>query len=161
MRTLYDACQASGHELLLEIIPPRHLPRTDDTVLRAMKRIYNLGIVPEWWKLEPMKPPQWQAVDALIAERDPHCRGVVLLGLNAAIDVLAIGFRDAAGSTTCRGFAVGRTIFQEPSRAWLAGEIDDAQLKHQVRASYEKLIALWRDTRATAGNARAADQGLR
>ncbi len=160
MRTLYDACQASGHELLLEIIPPRHLPRTDDTVLRAMKRLYNLGIVPEWWTLDPMQPTQWRAVDALIAERDPHCRGVVLLGLAAAIDVLATGFRDAAGSTTCRGFAVGRTIFLEPSRAWLAGEIDDAELKRQVRASYEQLIALWRDTRntrATAGTARAAD----
>ena len=50
MRALYDACQVSGHELLLEIIPPRHLPRNDDTVLRALKRIYNLGIHPEWWK---------------------------------------------------------------------------------------------------------------
>ena len=148
MQSLYDACQASGHELLLEIIPPRHLPRADDTVLRSMKRIYNLGIYPEWWKLEPMSRAQWQAVDALIAERDPHCRGVVLLGLNAAIDVLAAGFRDAAGSATCRGFAVGRTIFQEPSRAWLANEIDAAELQRQVRASYEQLIALWRTARA-------------
>ncbi len=148
MRALYDACQASGHELLLEIIPPRHLPRADDTVLRTMKRIYNLGIYPEWWKLEPMSPAQWRAVDALIAERDPHCHGVVLLGLNAAIDVLAAGFRDAAGSATCRGFAVGRTIFQEPSRAWLANEIDDVQLQQQVRRSYERLIGLWRTARA-------------
>ena len=156
MRTLYDACQTSGHELLLEVIPPRHLPRADDTVLRAMKRIYNLGIYPEWWKLEPMSPQQWQAVDALIAERDPHCRGVVLLGLNAQLDVLAAGFRDAAHSATCRGFAVGRTIFQEPSRAWLAGEIDDVELQRQVRASYEQLIAVWRASRAAAGAARSA-----
>ncbi|MEP7330378.1 MAG: 5-dehydro-2-deoxygluconokinase [Betaproteobacteria bacterium] len=155
MRTLYDACQTSGHELLLEIIPPRHLPRTDDTVLRAMKRIYNLGIIPEWWKLEPMSPQQWQAVDALIAERDPHCRGVVLLGLNARLEVLAAGFRDAAHSVTCRGFAVGRTIFQAPSRAWLAGEIDDAALQQQVRASYEHLIAMWRQARTTAASGRS------
>jgi 5-dehydro-2-deoxygluconokinase len=41
-----------------------------------LKRLYNLGIYPEWWKLEPMSATQWQAVDALIAERDPACRGV-------------------------------------------------------------------------------------
>ena len=59
IRALYDAVQASGHELLLEIIPPKHLPRDEDTVLRALKRLYNLGIYPEWWKLEPMSPAQW------------------------------------------------------------------------------------------------------
>jgi 5-dehydro-2-deoxygluconokinase len=147
IRTLHDAVQASGHSLLLEIIPPKHLPRADDTVLRALKRLYNLGIHPEWWKLEPMQPAQWQAIDALIAERDPHCRGVVLLGLNASLDLLAAGFRDARGSRTCRGFAVGRTIFAEPSAAWLAGTIDDAELRRRVRANFERLIAAWRAAR--------------
>ena len=147
IRALYDAVQVSGHELLLEIIPPKHLPRGDDTVYRAVKRLYNLGIYPEWWKLEPMAPAQWQAIDALIAERDPHCRGVVLLGLNASVDTLAAGFRDARASTTCRGFAVGRTIFSEPSGAWLAGTIDDAELKRRVRATYEALIDAWRAVR--------------
>jgi 5-dehydro-2-deoxygluconokinase len=147
IRSLYDAVQASGHELLLEIIPPRHLPRDEDTVLRAIKRLYNLGIYPEWWKLEPMSPGQWRAVDALIAERDPHCRGVVLLGLNASMEALGEGFRDAQGSRTCRGFAVGRTIFHEPAAAWLANTIDDAGLKRQVRASFESLIELWRKAR--------------
>ncbi len=156
IRALYDAVQASGHELLLEIIPPRHLPRTDDTVLRSIKRLYNLGIYPEWWKLEPMTPAQWQAIDALVAERDPHCRGIVLLGLNASIDVLAAGLRDAQASRWCRGFAVGRSIFQEPSSGWLAGTIDDAELKRRVRASFEALIDVWRETRGARTRERAA-----
>ena len=96
IRALYDAVQASGHELLLEIIPPKSLPRAPDTVHRAMKRLYNLDIFPEWWKLEPMDATQWQAIDDLIAERDPYCRGVVLLGLNAGIETLAKGFRGCA-----------------------------------------------------------------
>ncbi len=150
MRALYDAVQASGHELMLEIIPPRSLPRAPDTVLRAVKRIYNLGIYPEWWKLEPMDAAQWGALDALIAQRDPHCRGVVLLGLSQPVDRLAQGFRDAAASRTCRGFAVGRTIFHDPARAWLAGEIDDAGLKAGVRATYEALIDAWRSARTAA-----------
>jgi 5-dehydro-2-deoxygluconokinase len=78
VKALYDAVQASGHELLLEIVPPKHLPRTPDTLLRALKRLYNLGIFPEWWKLPPPAHDEWPALDALIAERDPYCRGVVL-----------------------------------------------------------------------------------
>jgi 5-dehydro-2-deoxygluconokinase len=151
MQSLYDAVQASGHELMLEIIPPKALPREPDTVLRAVKRIYNLGIYPEWWKLEPMSAGQWREMDALIAERDPYCRGVVLLGQSAPVATLAQGFRDASASRTCRGFAVGRTIFHDPARAWLAGEIDDAALKQRTRATYEALIDAWFEARATGG----------
>jgi len=147
IRALYDAVQARGHELLLEIIPPKHMARDDDTVYRALKRLYNLGIHPEWWKLEPMSPAQWEKVDALIAERDPHCRGVLLLGLNAHLDTLAQGFRDARASRTCKGFAVGRTIFNAPAQAWLEGAIDDAELTKRVRANYEALIHAWRSAK--------------
>lgn len=152
---LYEAVQASGHELLLEIIPPRSVKPAGDDILRAIKRLYNLGIHPEWWKLAPMTPAQWQAIDALIAERDPHCRGVLVLGLNAGVDALAAGFRDAGASTSCKGFAVGRTIFHAPSRAWLAGEIDDAGLKAGVRTTYEALIDAWRAARSRTTRAAA------
>ena len=148
VKALYEATQASGHELLLEIIPPTELPRASDTVLRSLKRLYNLGIYPEWWKIEPLSATQWQAIDALIAERDPYCRGVVLLGLAAPIEELVAGFREARASRTCRGFAVGRTIFHDASRAWLAGECDDATLKRRVRERHEALIRHWREARA-------------
>jgi len=148
IRALYDAVQVSGHELMLEIIPPKSLPRAPDTVLRAVKRLYNLGIHPEWWKLEPMAPDAWAALDALIAERDPYCRGVVLLGLSQPVEALAQGFRDAKSSRSCRGFAVGRTIFNDPARDWLAGRIDDATLKLRMRATYESLVDAWQAAKA-------------
>jgi 5-dehydro-2-deoxygluconokinase len=147
IRALYDAVQASGHELLLEIVPPKSLPRQRDTVYRALKRLYNLGIFPEWWKLEPMDAKQWDGIDALIAERDSYCRGVLILGQSASIDSLSQAFRDARGSATCRGFAVGRTIFEAPSRQWLSGEIDDAALVQAVRASFDALIDAWQQAR--------------
>jgi len=152
LRALYDAVQASGHELLLEVIPPKHahLPNDPQVVPRALKRLYNIGIYPEWWKLAPLDAAQWQAVDALIAERDPYCRGVVLLGLSAPVDQLIEGFTAAAASASCRGFTVGRTIHYEPSHAWLAGEIGDEELIARVRRTFETLIAAWRSARAAA-----------
>ncbi|MCE4056985.1 bifunctional 5-dehydro-2-deoxygluconokinase/5-dehydro-2-deoxyphosphogluconate aldolase [Pseudomonas sp. Au-Pse12] len=148
IRGLYQASQVSGHELLLEIIPPKDLPGAHPEVLyRSLKRLYNLGIYPAWWKIEAQSAEEWKKLDELIQERDPYCRGVVLLGLNASAEALAEGFRQAADSRTCRGFAVGRTIFQEPSRAWLAGEIDDATLIRQVQGTFEQLINAWRSAR--------------
>jgi len=140
----------SGHELLLEVIPSRDIPSQPDTVYRALKRFYNLGIYPDWWKLAPMSAEQWQGIDALIAERDVYCRGVVMLGLNASLEKLAEGFAQARQAQTCRGFMVGRTIFQEPCRLWLAGQIDDAELSAQIGTIFESLIALWRSTRSVA-----------
>jgi 5-dehydro-2-deoxygluconokinase len=158
VRTLYEAVQASGHELLLEIIPPAGPGRASDTVYRALKRLYNLGVYPEWWKLESMIAAEWRAIDGLIAERDPYCRGVVLLGLNAPLDGLVAAFREARDSAVCRGFAIGRSIFLEPSRAWLANEIDDAALVVRVRTSFEQLVAAWRDVRGEKG---AREHGAR
>src|SRR4029434_8681030 len=143
VRSLYDPVQTSGHELLIEIVPPKRLPQDPDVVLRAVKRLYNLGIYPEWWKLPPPSRDGWTSLDALIAERDPYCRGIVILGLNAPIDELKRGFAAAARSRTCRGFAVGRTIFGEPARAWLANAIDDAGLMAAIRTNFEALIDAW------------------
>ena len=147
VKALYDAAQLSGHELLLEVIPPKSMPAASDTVLRAVKRLYNIGVYPEWWKLESLNQEQWRAIDALVQERDPYCRGVVLLGLHAAVDDLGRSFQASQASSTCRGFMVGRTIFHEPSRRWLKGEIDDAELVAAAPANFEQLIALWIDTR--------------
>ena len=149
LKALYDAAQISGHELLLEVIPPKCMPTDDNTIVRAIKRLYNIGIYPEWWKLEHLSAAQWQAIDALVLARDPYCRGVVLLGLHASIEELAVSFNEARESSTCRGFLVGRTIFHAPSTRWFKGEIDDAGLVAEVRANFESLIGIWQRSRAS------------
>ena len=53
VRELYEATQVSGHELLLEVIPPKDRAQAD-TAYRSLKQFYNLGIKPEWWELESM-----------------------------------------------------------------------------------------------------------
>ncbi|QEM83483.1 bifunctional 5-dehydro-2-deoxygluconokinase/5-dehydro-2-deoxyphosphogluconate aldolase [Halomonas binhaiensis] len=141
---LYDACLQTGHELLLEIIPPKDLNSNDDTFLNAMQRFYNLGVYPDWWKLPPQTPAAWRRISELLAVRAPHCRGVVMLGLDAPIETLSKGFMDSAGVDVCKGFAVGRSIFAEPSRKWLAGDYDDQQLIDAVVENYLQLVASWK-----------------
>ena len=143
---LWEATRASGHELLLEVIPLRG---DDAAVLRAVKRFYNLGLKPEWWKLAPMSSASWDAFAALLAERDPQCRGAVILGLSQPLEVLVQGFAEATHPIV-KGFMVGRTIWDKASRSWFKGETDDAALVEQVAARFGRLVDAWRGTRKEA-----------
>jgi 5-dehydro-2-deoxygluconokinase len=140
---LWEATRTSGHELLLEVIVPQH---RDEAVLRAVKRCYNLGLKPEWWKLAPMAEASWAALAGLIAERDPQCRGAVILGLNQPLEALAAAFGQARHPIV-KGFMVGRSIWGEACAAWLRGEIDDAALVQRCAERYGVLVKAWRQSR--------------
>lgn len=144
---LWEATRASGNELLLEIIPPKALTpdgSSDAAVLRAVKRFYNLGVKPEWWKLAPMQPAGWRQLEALLAERDPYCRGAVILGLNQPLQYLADSFADAS-SPIVKGFMVGRTLWADASLKWFKGELGDAELVNEVARNFAVLVDAWRN----------------
>jgi len=154
VRRLFDACRKTRHELLLEIIAPPELAVGADTIARAVERFYDLGVKPDWWKLEPMDDPAaWRSIEAVIAARDPFCRGVLLLGLSQPTETLLAAFAATAHVPVVKGFAVGRTIFHEPARAWLAGEIDDATAVDRLAETLSYLVEAWRRARAGVGQA--------
>ena len=144
LRDLASACEDSGRELLLEVIPPNlddDSRDADDVLLNAVKAIAAAGILPDWWKLPaPTRTPAWKRLESLIHESDPYCRGVLVLGLDAPIDELADQLAEAATHPTCRGFAVGRTIFGETARAWFVNKIDDASAIEAISQRYLRLI---------------------
>lgn len=144
MLELYHACCQTGHELLLEIIPPsdESLP-VGESVCKSVERVYELGIRPDWWKIPCMSRAHAEKLEGLIDKHAPHCRGIVVLGLDAPIDELGKGFKAFAGLQRVKGFAVGRSIFGEASKAWLGGTINDEALISQVAANYSKVIDLW------------------
>lgn len=143
---LWEATRQSGNELLLEIIcPPGMTPAgtQDAAVLRAVKRFYNIGVKPEWWKLAPMQADGWAALNALVQERDPHCRGAVILGLNQPLQVLADSFAQATNPLV-KGFMVGRSLWVSASQRWLARQIDDAAFIAEVAANFATLVQAWK-----------------
>ncbi|NRA54053.1 MAG: 5-dehydro-2-deoxygluconokinase [Gammaproteobacteria bacterium] len=145
---LYKACCISGHELLLEIIPPADMSQDDSTVLLGMERFYNLGVQPDWWKLPAPTTSAWQHITNLIEQRAPHCRGVILLGLDAPLSELEAAFKASADFPICKGFAVGRSIFSSPSKDWLKGDIDDNEFIAQVKHNYLRLVNAWHNRKA-------------
>lgn len=144
LRSAYDAARKIGRELLVEIIASKHGAVGDDTISRALGEIYDAGIKPDWWKLEPLASPNaWTALDRVIEARDPLCRGIVLLGLDAPQDQLEAGFAIAQSSRWVRGFAVGRTIFAESARAWLDGKMEDAEAVEDMARRFGTLVEIW------------------
>ncbi|NIX75767.1 bifunctional 5-dehydro-2-deoxygluconokinase/5-dehydro-2-deoxyphosphogluconate aldolase [Microvirga terricola] len=151
---LYDAAQRVGRELLVEIIAGKNGPLKTDTVAIVMQRLYDLGIKPDWWKLEPQKDvAAWHAVGDVISKNDPYCRGIVLLGLEAPEDELEAAFAAAASEKQVKGFAVGRTIFNDAARRWLKGEISDEAAIADMAGRFQRLVDSWQ---RVAGRSKAA-----
>ncbi len=150
---LWEATRESGHELLIEIICPKALTpagNEDAVVLRSIKRFYNLGLRPEWWKLVPMSEAGWSALADLIAERDPQCRGATILGLNQPLQHLADSFRQATHPVV-KGFMVGRSLWASASLRWLQNAIDDKAFVDEVAGNFEWLVDAWRTRRVQTG----------
>ena len=149
LQRLFDACRATRHELLLEIIASTHGPVERDTVARLIDHVYELGVFPDWWKLEPnVDPGAWEMIERVIRARDSHCRGILLLGLSAPTEELLAGFPAAASCPLVKGFAVGRTIWHDPAVRWLQGDIDDAQAVAIMAGNFGMLVAGWSRARA-------------
>ena len=147
---LFEACRRNRLEFLLEIIPSKAGPVDDHTTARIIQRFYDLGIYPDWWKLEPLaSSAAWARTCATIEANDPHVRGIVLLGLEASEHALGQSFAAAARFPLIKGFAVGRTIFGEAARGYMSGELKPKDAVAMMAERYERLCALWDTARTT------------
>ena len=149
VKRLAEAARANGLDFLVEIIPSRFGLVDESTTAAVIERFYAIGVFPDWWKLEPMaSDTAWHKACAAIENNDPHCRGIVVLGLDAPFEDLRVGFRAAAPHEMVKGFAVGRTIFGEAARAWMAGRIADDVAVTRMAEDFSRLCQAWDDARA-------------
>ncbi|WP_374384123.1 5-dehydro-2-deoxygluconokinase [Dongia sp.] len=145
---LFEACRATGHELLLEIIPDKSKPGDGAMVAAMIRRYYEVGLKPDWWKLAaPDDTTGWAAITDAVTSHDADCRGVLLLGLDAPEPDLVRTLTAAAAQPICKGFAIGRSVFSQPAESWLQNRLSDAEFVAEVAARYRRLIDVWRGAR--------------
>lgn len=141
---LFAAARRNRLEFLLEVIPSKVAAVTDHTTPRIIERFYDLGVYPDWWKLEPFATDAaYAAACAAIVARDPHVRGVVVLGLDAEEEMLTASLQLAARHGLVKGFAVGRTIFGQAARDWMAGGLTDDAAVAMMAEKYGRLCQVW------------------
>ena len=141
---LYDACLANDRSLLLEVQATSGTIYDGDSVARLLGRFYEIGVRPDWWKVPPNPDPAvWERIGDVVRKHDPYCAGLLVLGQAMEEEKLVESFAAAASEPLCRGFAIGRSIYGEPARRWLAGEMDDEELVSSVADRYAHMNALW------------------
>lgn len=140
LKTLYDATRLTGHALLIEFIGE------EKQVVDWIRACYEASVYPTWWKLPPMKENiHWETVRNLIGRYDPYCLGVLLLGGGESVDPLGKEFqRIKQHHPIVKGFAVGRTLWQQAWQEWKEGRWSDEQVKCSVRENFMALIDAWK-----------------
>jgi 5-dehydro-2-deoxygluconokinase len=141
---LFDACVRNDRQLLLEIQAPQGMRYDEGSMAELLARFYEIGVRPEWWKLPPNPDPGvWERIGDVVREHDPYCAGLLVLGQALEEEELVESFAAAASEPLCNGFAIGRSIYGDPARRWLTGEIGDEELVSSVAERYERMVSLW------------------
>ena len=143
LAVLAQACIATGHELLLEVIPPRELRIDGDTLPRAVDadlRAPASGPTGGSCRRRPTRRPGSGSAD-VIGRHDPHCRGVLLLGLEASEDDLALGFASPPRSRCARASRSAARSSPTPRRPGSPASSTTTASIAQVAVRYRRLIA--------------------
>jgi 5-dehydro-2-deoxygluconokinase len=144
VKRLFTAARRNRLEFLLEIIPSKVAPVNDMSTAKVIERFYEIGVYPDWWKLEPLKTTEaWRNACEAITRNDPHTRGIVVLGLDAPAEELEASLKVAADFDLVKGFAIGRTILGDVARQWLANKISDAEAITEMAKRYRGFCDLW------------------
>ena len=153
LRELAAAANLYGIEFLLELM---HDDRPGEAAAAAsrIRAIQALGARPDWWMLPAFSEAAgWAEIDAAIFERNPMCRGVLLLDGGRELDEPRTALRSARAQSCVRGFAIGRTLWLEPATEWLAARIDDAEFARRLSERYVALVSVWTAAGAAAAGA--------
>ena len=144
VKRLFASARRNGLEFLLEVTPSKVGPVDARTTAVVIERFYEIGIYPDWWKLEPMvSEAAWEQACGAINHHDPYTRGIVVLGLESPMEDLQRSFASAARQSLVKGFAVGRTIFADAARAWFEGRLGDEYAVKTMAERYSSLCDIW------------------
>ena len=152
LAALQTWCRQERKPFVVEILVPRQGEPEGEfetsgrpAIIAALIRdASRRGLTPEFWKIEgTLAPDGARAIDAAIAE-DPRGRQIIL-GKAADLATIGLWFKAAAQSRTAAGFAIGRSVFWEPSAAFLAGTQTADQAADTICNNYLHLIAAWEE----------------
>jgi 5-dehydro-2-deoxygluconokinase len=155
LESLQAWCRGAGKPLVLEVLVARKHEPEDEfessgrpaMLAEFIAEAYRRGLTPEFWKIEGTLAREGaRTIDAAIAAH-PSCRQIIL-GKAADLSTIDRWFGACANSATAVGFAIGRSVFWEPSAACLEGQRSAADAASDIAATYISLIEAWDSSRS-------------
>jgi myo-inositol catabolism protein IolC len=163
---LQEYLRDSGRRFMLELLVPATAEQAatadsdlfDDQIrpalaASAIQELAAAGLRPDWWKLEGNREPAAAAVVSAAAAQASEI-GSLVLGRGQDRDRVIRWVQVAAALEDFVGFAVGRTLWTDPFRAVVSGEIDEQKAAEQVAATYLDIAVTYRHAQLERAAAR-------
>ena len=152
------ALRANKRKLILELLVPpsdaqhKALDKRYDLELRpelterVIRELQAAGVEPDIWKIEGLDRAEdaarMVAVTQAGGRSDVRC---IVLGRDAPAVDLDRWLRVAAGVPGFRGFAIGRSIWEQPLMDTVAGKIDDKAAIDIIATRYLHFVKTYRE----------------
>jgi myo-inositol catabolism protein IolC len=116
-----------------------------DLMIRAISEIQDAGVEPDIWKIEGLD----ERSDCVRVAEQTRAGGrdnvtCVLLGRGADNDKVDHWLYQAGEVDGFIGFAIGRSIWSDPLKAYLSGDLDREAAAAKVAENYTRFIEVWR-----------------
>ena len=160
LKLLAEWLHDHGRKLLLEVvIPPTsaQLVAVDGTThrydaevrprltLHTITALHDAGVETDVWKIEGLdRRDDCERVGTLIRSGERRQQvGCVVLGRGASAARVDHWLRQAAGVPGYLGFAIGRTLWWDSIKGYLAGSLDRAAAVEQIGGAYRRAIDVY------------------
>ncbi len=121
-------------------------------VVRTIEESQSAGVEPDIWKIEGLdrrEDCKRVAVQARSGGRGQV--SCIVLGRAAHEERLVHWLQQGAGVPGFVGFAVGRTIWWDPLKSWVAGKTDAESAARTIAGNYGRMVAVYEAAATAAG----------
>jgi myo-inositol catabolism protein IolC len=116
-----------------------------EVVARAIEDLRNEGVEPDIWKLEPLPGiADYESIAGLCRSGGRTAVTCVLLGGGADIDLVEQWVSDIRRVDGFSGFAIGRSLWQEPLAAYYAGTATPDVTVKSIAGRFSRLTTAFR-----------------
>lgn len=141
LQSIHAQLTKAGQRILIELLSTGTEEEREDFLVHTITVAGEMGIVPEFWKVESVSTEQaWKNVRKAAHESS----GILLLGRGEDRSHVETAVRTAAKSGVVDGFAIGRTLFADDLRDLIAGKKKRAAVVDAIADNFRSMITLWK-----------------
>ena len=113
-------------------------------MLTTIDEVQQAGVEPDVWKIEGIdRREDCERIAERVRAGGRHNVACVVLGRGANDVAFMHWLRKGAGVPGYIGFAIGRTIWWDPLKAWLAGDAERSVAVKQIGANYRRMVDVY------------------
>jgi myo-inositol catabolism protein IolC len=159
LRTLSDWLHDRDRKFLFELLVPAEGSQLEqvggdedrydkelrpDLMIQTIRDLQGGGVEPDVWKIEGIDTNEdCQRIAETVRKGGRDNVACVVLGRGANEDAVIHWLRQGAGVPGYVGFAIGRTIWSDPLKAYVDGESSREDAAAGISANYRKMIDVY------------------